>query len=536
MNTIQADYIIVGGGSAGCVLANRLSATGDRQVVLIEAGGKPESERFRVPGLMSLNIANPRFDWSYQTPPDASIDGRRFDWSAGRVLGGSSSLNGLVYIRGLPGDFDQWDASYGGNSGWSYAEIEAYFRKAEHFVDRRSESLGFDGPLSISSIRTPNALQSIFLEAAREAGYRITDLNGRDPQGFGCVDTLQLDGRRAGTYECYLKPALDRPNLTVLTHAEARRILIDEQIATGVEVLKGGEQLRVDARCEIIVAAGAIGSPALLLRSGIGNAQSLSEAGIQLRHHLPGVGENLQEHACAGIAKHVSVRTLNSQMGPLSGVRHLFDYYTRKTGVLASPVVQAIGFAKSAPELAQPDIQLHFLPFGYVIGPDSRSVLSAYKPKRDAMTISVTLCSPATRGSVRLSSPSAKPIVDHQLYADRADIEAMIRGLKIARTLYEQPSLARYVTDHCSPTAPITDDTQWEAHLRAHSTIGYHPSGSCKMGSDSMAVVDCALRVHGLRGLRVADASIMPKVTSGNSNATVIAIAEKAAELIQSYR
>jgi choline dehydrogenase len=529
---IEADYVIVGGGSAGCVLATRLSEDAARQVVLIEAGARADHERFRVPGLVGTILGNTACDWCYQTAPDPTIDGRQLDWSAGKVLGGGSSINGLVYIRGTPADFASWERQSGGNGTWSYSSMLPYYRRAERFLDRRADYLGAQGPISIASIADPSPLLEPWLQAAVEAGYRRVDLNGPDPEGFGAADTNQRNGRRASTYEAYLKPVMKRPNLRVLTTHEARRIVIEAGRAVAVETRSPAGAYSVRARREVIVSAGAIGSPALLMRSGIGAEKDLAPLGIAQTHRLPGVGANLQEHSAAGIAKFVNVRTVNSQMDALSGVKLLLRYYTRRRGILADPVVQAMGFVRSTPEQADPDLQYHFMPFGYVIQPHSRSAITALKPTRDAMMISVTLCRPSTRGRVRLNTPEGTPQIDYELFRDARDMQTLIAGLRIAEHLYRQPALQRFVTGHCSPEATPASTEEWERYVRARSYIGYHFSGTCRMGNDDDAVVDLSLRLRGLQGLRVVDASVMPAVTSGNTNATVIAIAERAAEMI----
>ncbi|MFV0276900.1 MAG: GMC family oxidoreductase [Parahaliea sp.] len=537
MNTtdvLEADYLVLGGGTAGCVLAARLSESGEHSVILVEAGGSAQSERFRVPGAAAFNLGNPRFDWCYQTPPDPTINGRQFDWSAGKVLGGGSSVNGLVYIRGLPSDFERWDVQCGGASGWCYKDILPFFLQAETFCDRSADYLGREGPQKVSNPPRPHVLLDAFLRAGAEAGYPITDLNGPQPEGIGPADSSQLRGRRASTYECYLKPALSRPNLRVLTDTEVERVLLDGKRAVGAQARRKGSPLRLSAHREVLTAAGAIGSPALLLKSGIGPAAELGKAGVACRHELPGVGGNLQEHSGSGVAKYVNVATLNSQRGPFSGLKLLLDYYLRRTGPLASPIVQGMGFIRTREHLDHPDVQLHFLPFGYVIQPHSRSAMTAFQPRHNAMMLTVTLCKPRARGRVRLGDGPGGVLVDHQMFGDEEDVQTLVRGLKVAESFYQQPALKPHVVGELSPERTPESDRDWDSYLRAISNIGYHFCGTCRMGvqGDADAVVDTALRVKGIAGLRVVDASIMPEVTSGNTSATVIAIAEKAAAMI----
>lgn len=525
------DYIIVGGGSAGCVIAARLSENEKNRIVLLEAGGSSDGERFQVPGAIAFNLGKPNIDWCYQTPPDPTINDRQFDWSAGKVLGGGSAINGLVYIRGTPQDFEKWQYQVDGKIDWSYDALLPYFKKSESFLDRSEPYLGNAGPLGISSVRDPSPLREQFLQAGAEAGFPVTDLNGSEPEGFGSADSSQRNARRASTYISYIKPNLQRKNLTIITYADVKKLCLSEGRAQAVEFEVKGQQHKYYAKKEIIICAGAIGSPALLMRSGIGDPETLSKIGIETRHPLIGVGQNLQEHSGTGVAKFVNIPTLNSQMGPLSGLKHVWRYYRHRRGALSSPIVEAMAFVKTRADLKEPDIQLHFLPFGYILQPESRSAITAYQPKQNAMMITITLCKPKSRGVVSLDKQD-NIIIQHQLFSAPEDMDTLVEGAKLAERIYQQPSLAQHVTQACSPETSIIDDEGWRQYIRARANIAYHFCGSCRMGNDSSAVVDDELRVHGVQNLRVVDASIMPIITSGNTNATVIAIAERAADLI----
>jgi len=536
MKVLQADYVVVGGGTAGCVLAARLSELEECSVVLLESGGKPSGERFRVPGAVPVNLGSRKYDWRFQSKKDASINNRQFDWSAGRVLGGGGSINGLVYLRGLPGDFDSWDQSLGRNSGWAYQDILPYFKKAERFTDRDEDYLGSDGQMVVNNIRDPHPLQRSFINAGIQAGYPATDINGPTPHGFGVVDSATDNGRRSSTYESYLKPALNRPNLSVICHAQVKKLLVKNGIVTGVEFEHSGVTTQISITTEVVLSAGAIGTPSILLKSGIGPEATLRNAGIELIAHIAGVGENLQEHVCSGIGKYINVKSLNSQMDPISGLTHIFNYYMKRKGPLSLPVVQAMGFVKTDDALEHPNIQLHLLPFAYIIQADSKSVMTALKPKKDAMMITVTLCKPESRGKLTIDKSSGDVVIDHQLFDSQNDIVTMRKGLQIAEAIFQQTALQSHVTGNCIPESTTLNDSEWESFIRSRSIIAYHYSGSCQMGNGENAVVDSQLRVKGLTKLRIADASIMPTITSGNTNATTIAIAEKAADLIKVSR
>ena len=530
-----ADYVIVGGGSAGCVLAARLSESKDVNVILIEAGGFPRDERFRVPAGFSALLCKEKHDWCYPMKKDPTMNNRQLIFSAGKTLGGGSSINGCVYIRGLANDYNDWDASNGGNSGWSYEDMLPYFQKAESYVGQGENSLGSSGPQIVSDPSDPNPLGDSVLGAAQDLGLPIVDVNSGDAvAGFGDMLTTIHNGRRASTYECYLKPVLKRPNLRVLYKATASRLMLDEDNVSGVEVTVAGKKKVVRARKEVLVAAGAIGTPALLLRSGIGPGRHLSEVGIETKADLPGVGENLQDHTNAGIAKFVDMQTINSQTTPLAGLKQLIKYYAWRKGVLSSAVVEKTGYIKTNPDLDIPDVLVNFVPFGYVLHPDSVSALMAYQPKQNAMMLSAYICKPKTRGTVRLESdnPDQRPIVDYQLLAEQEDVDKLIRALKYIQALYNTPALKSHVTGELSLTSEPNNDGEWAEYLRASCAVAYHFCGTCKMGNDELSVVDSRLKIRKLSGARIVDASVIPRVTSANINSPTIAIAEKAADMI----
>ena len=531
---LTADYVIVGGGSAGCVVAHRLSEDPSVRVILIEAGGEADSFLVRMPAGMSRLIGNARYDWKYPSEADPSIAGRRFIWSGGKLLGGGSSINGQVYIRGTRADFDHWAAM--GCAGWNFDECLPYFRRAEDFAGGASDVHGSGGPLAVSHQRDPHPLSAAFLRACAAEGLpTLDDYCGGDQFGAFMSLTTQRDGWRCSTAHGYLGAARGRANLTVLTNAHAERVVFEAKRAVGVELVRGGERLRVTARREVIISAGAMGSPALLMRSGVGPAAQLRRFGIAVVADRAQVGENLQEHVGVGLNKFVNVPTYNSQMAPWQIAGHFANYLLRKRGPMVTPAVQAMACAKTRPDLDEPDVQLHFLPLSYDITPDVQCAALAEMTRVPTAMITVNVCHPYSRGSVRLQGAGADslPLVSHQLLGDTRDVDTLVGACKLIERLFDSPPMRRYVRAGRTPAPLPAADADWAQFVREHANVCYHPVGTCRMGSDDDAVLDPALAVRGVSGLRVVDASVMPRLLSANTNAAAIMIGERGSDLIR---
>jgi choline dehydrogenase len=529
MNTSDQsyNYIVVGAGSAGCVLANRLSQDPQTQVLLLEAGGRDLNPWIHIPVGYFKTMHNPKTDWCYVTEPDEGIAGRQLQWPRGKVLGGSSSLNGLLYVRGQRQDYDRWAAL--GNSGWSYDEVLPYFKKSEDQERGADAYHGVGGPLKVSDLRLRRPIADYFIQAATEIGIPPNDdCNGAIQEGVSYFQQTAQKGFRWSTAKGFLRPAKKRANLHVQTHAQITRVLFEGNKAVGVEYAKGGRLQQVRAHAEVILSAGAIGSPQILQCSGVGPGALLNDVGVPLVHDLPGVGQNLQDHLQIRLVFKTSQRTLNDEVNSLLkqawvGIQYAFN----RTGPLTLAASQVAIFTKSDPAVERPDIQFHMQP------------LSADKPgdgahKFSAFTASVCQLRPHSRGHLEIQSkdPLQYPAIHPNYLSDERDHKVAIGGIKVARRIAQAPSLAPHILSEFVPgTQYQTDDELLEA-ARLHSQTIYHPVGTCKMGNDEMAVVDDRLRVHGVERLRVVDASIMPEIVSGNTNAPTIMIAEKASDMI----
>jgi len=528
----QADYVIVGAGSAGAVLANRLSEDPATSVILLEAGGKADSFLVQLPvGFLGL-LMKEKYDWAYAAEPDPSLGGRSWVWSAGRMLGGGSSINGQVYIRGVRQDFDEWAAA--GATGWGFQDVFPYFLRSEHWEGPPSQAHGANGPLTVTEIRDPHPLCFAFLKGCEEIGLpTLPEYNDGVDHGAFLSQTNQRDGWRCSTEKAYLRPIRRRPNLRIITDAEAESVQFSGGRATAVQARIAGQSQTIVARREVLVCAGAMGSPALLMRSGLGPAAELAGRGIAVVRDCPGVGENLREHSASATSRFVNTPTLNDETGPLDMARHFARFFWNRKGPLGAPAVQAMAYARTRADLTRPDVQLHFMPLVYAaVGVAGSVPVRMGMPVCSAVTVSVSLCKPKGRGRVVLDE-QLKAKVRHQALGDPDDVRTLIDGLRLVDRLFDSPSLATIVTGRMSPAKPLETDEAWTDYLRETLNITWHAVGTCRMGSDEAAVVDPQLRVRGVEGLRVVDASVMPTPTSGNTNAASIMIGEKAAEMIR---
>ena len=518
-------YIIIGAGSAGCVLAARLTEDPHTRVLLLEAGGPPRAREIAVPAAFS-KLFRTAVDWNYSTEPEPQLDNRSLYWPRGKVLGGSSAINAMIYIRGAARDFDDWEQL--GNPGWSFSSVLPYFKKSEHQARGASEFHGADGPLHISDLRYVNPLTGAFLAGSQEQGIAANpDFNAASQDGFGLYQVTQKNGRRHSTYDAFLHPVLHRPNLTVLTHAHATRIHLYRNRAFAVAYVHGGKSHQTRATREVLLSGGAINSPQLLLLSGIGPADELQRFGITPLHNLPGVGKNLQDHPMVSVG---FVCTQPVSLRDAASFKNFLRYIVTHRGPLASNVAEAGLFHRTRPNLPVPDLQVLFGPVYY------RNHGFATHPEH-CFGFGPILITPQSCGEIVLRSndPLAAPAIRANYFCAPEDLRVLVEGVKLCRAIGYSNAFAPYRGEELHPGASARTDAEIESFVRAEAQTLYHPACTCKMGNDPLAVVDAQLRVHGIESLRVVDASIMPRVTAGNTNAPTIMIAEKAADLIRGH-
>ncbi|HEX7964859.1 MAG TPA: choline dehydrogenase [Gammaproteobacteria bacterium] len=524
--TDSFDYVVVGGGSAGCVLAARLSEDPAVSVCLLEAGGAGTGWGVKIPLGIMFTVPAPFINWCFKTVPQPGLNGRRGYQPRGRVLGGSSAINAMIYTRGHASDYDAW-----GVPGWSYKEVLPYFRRSEGNARIHDAYHGDSGPLPVNDLYTDNPMDKVFLEAARQAGHvENPDFNGATQEGVGLYQVTQQNGERWSVARTYLHPVMSRPNLTVLNHAHARRVLFTGKRATGVEYQRRGKRESLQARREVILSAGAFQSPQLLLLSGIGDSKQLQEFGLPVVQHLPEVGENLQDHLDFTLIHRSSSLDLlgGSPRGVLKLIRQVFRFRRERRGMLTTNVAEAGGFLKSDPKLPAPDIQLHFCTA--VVHNHGRTLAHLLH----GYSLHACVLRPKSRGRVTLASadPLAAPLIDPKFLSAPQDMAVLVKGFKLARAILGAPAFAPYRKGELF-TAKVQTDAEIEAAIRVRADTIYHPAGTCRMGTDTGAVVDPELRVNGVQNLRVVDASIMPVLIAGNTNAPTVMIAEKAADFIR---
>jgi len=534
----QFDYVIAGGGSAGSALAARLSEDPGVTVCLVEAGGEGRDILIRAPlGVITMLPGYGRINnWAYETVPQPGLNGRKGYQPRGRTLGGSSAINAMLYTRGHPRDYDDWAAA--GCTGWGWRDVLPFFRRSEN-NERGADALHGDaGPLFVSEQRTPRAISQAFVEACAETQIpRNDDFNGPRQEGAGLFQVTQFrpgaggterGGERCSAAAAYLHPVMGRPNLTVMTRTLATRVLFEERRATGLAVRKGREEMTIGARREVILSGGAFNSPQLLLLSGIGPGAELKAAGIAVRHDLPGVGKNLQDHVDFILGHHTRNRDVLgvNPAGALNILREIRRWRRDGTGLVASPGAEGGAFIRSETGIERPDLQLHFV--AALVDDHSRKLHWGF-----GYSCHVCVLRPHSRGEVRLAGPDphSAPLIDPRFLSDERDARLLLTGAKLTRRILDAPALAPFRGREVYLEG-VTDDADLMDHVRRRADTVYHPVGTCRMGTDEMAVVDPALRVHGLEGLRVVDASVMPSLIGGNTNAPTIMIAEKAADLI----
>lgn len=526
------DYVIVGGGTAGCILASRLSEDPRRSVLLLEAGGHDRNMWIHIPAGFGKLLTNHRYNWRFNTEPEDNLHGRSVVVPRGKGLGGSSLINGMIFVRGQPDDYNGWAQL--GNPGWSWNDVLPYFKKLERFEDGDTDLRGGSGPMNIVRVAERSPLSEAFIAAAGQAGHRRNpDYNGPDQEGFGYYQVNQRGGRRHSAYSAYLKQAMGRANLEVRTGAQATRLLLDGKQVTGVEYRARGALVQVKARCEVVLAAGAVQSPQLLELSGIGDPEVLAAAGIETRHALPGVGANYLDHFCTRMNWRVTKPiTLNeASRGWRLGLA-VAQYFATGKGILSLGTGLAHGFVRTKPGLSGPDVQFFFMHASYANAGDRRL------DKAPGMTIGVTNLRSESRGTIHIrpEDPAGAPAIRPNFLAAAEDRRSLVEGMKMARAIMEQPAMDPWRAFEMSPGEQVRADDEWLDFARHNGQTIYHAIGTCSMGTGPMAVVDAQLRVHGLAGLRIADASVMPAMVSGNTAAAVMMVAEKAADLIGAQR
>jgi len=522
------DYIIIGAGSAGCAIANRLAEDYTLNILILEAGPPDDSFMLKMPaGFASLGDKTP-YNWRYETVPQKHCNDRRMYWPRGKTLGGSSSINAMLYVRGNAWDYDHWRQL--GNEGWSYNDVLPFFKKAENNERGGDEFHGTGGPLNVADQVEPSKINEGFLKACEQAGHkRVKDFNGANQEGVGYYQVTQKDKQRWSTASAYLRPAVERNrnNVKVISNALVERIILDGKRAMGLRyVVDGRDEVALCSR-EIILSGGAVNSPQLLMLSGIGPADHLKSHGIRVWHDLPGVGSNLQDHLDAAVLQFCKTRDTYDRANKLWS---LYQYWRHKKGPGTSPIAETGGFLSTSSGLSAPDIQLHFLPV--LVVDHGRTQM-----KKDGFSLHVCTLRPESTGTIRLKSsdPKEHPLIDANYLAERKDLDTLIKGVKLGREIFAQSGLDPYRAAEFQPGAAVKTDAEIEQWVRGHCETIYHPVGTCKMGPDNdpMAVVDNQCRVRGLEGLRVVDASVMPTLVGGNTNAPTIMIAERVAAFMQ---
>ncbi|HET6690356.1 MAG TPA: GMC family oxidoreductase N-terminal domain-containing protein [Miltoncostaeaceae bacterium] len=528
----DVDYLILGGGTAGCILADRLTASGRHRVLLVEAGGEPRSPFIRIPAGFGRLLRSRRYNWGYESVPDPDTDGRRIPVPSGRGLGGSGLINGMVYVRGQPADYDGWAA--GGATGWAHADVEPWFRRIEDYAhdgddDGDGGGRGRGGPVHITQVRERFPIADAFLRAAVEDGGHLVEDYNLAQDGFGYYQVNQYRGRRWSPYDAYLAPARRRPNLAVMNHTLALGLTFDSSRCTGARVSGGRSERHVRARRGVILAAGAIRSPQLLELSGIGRADVLGAIGVPLRHELPGVGENYVDHYALRMNWRLhGTRSLNESTHGWRLAAAVARYAVRRTGILTLGPALCHGFVTTDPEGGRPDTQLLFMHASY------ENAAKRVLDRLPGMTIGIIHQRPRSVGSIHsvTADPVLPPAIDPRFLSAPEDRLGAVAAMRLARRLVGRPSLAPFVAREMNPGPLAADDDALLRWARATGQTLYHPCGTCRIGGDEGAVVDARLRVRGVEGLRVADASVMPTITSGNIHAPVMMIAERAADMI----